>query len=108
LTAVENLAKSPDHREENALPGAAGPQKEPQMKSVTVLPAGIRLDAWPQTSTPEPLPDAPEVAALREELRKSMPQVAAMLEMLAKLRPIHELTGRLGAPHPAQLVTFKR
>jgi hypothetical protein len=75
------------------------------MNTFGTLPAGVRLDAWPDESPSQAPEDAPEIAQLREELRKSMPQVAEMLEMLTKLRPIRDLKGRLAAPQPAGLIT---
>lgn len=75
------------------------------MKTFTTLPAGVRLDTWPDTTIPEPPQDTPEVAQLREELRKAMPQLAGVLDMLAKLRPLRDLAGTLAAPHPAKVDT---
>jgi hypothetical protein len=65
------------------------------------MPAGVRLDAWPRP--PEALQDSPEVAQLREELRKSVPQVVIVLDMLAKLGPARDLAGQLAGPQPAKL-----
>jgi hypothetical protein len=80
---------------------------EAPVNPISALPAGIRLDdAWPRESAPEPC-DAPEVAQLRDELRKSMPEMAGMLETLATYRPIQELVGRLAAPQAAKLVTHR-
>jgi hypothetical protein len=73
-----------------------------------MLPAGIRLDdVWPSSPTSQPPVDEPEIAQLRQELRKAMPQVAEMLETMAKLRPIQELMGRLASPQPAEVITHK-
>jgi len=78
------------------------------MSLLNTLPAGIRLDDdWPSSSAIKPPADAPEIAELRLEFRKSLPQVADMLETMAKLRSIQELAGRLAGPQPARLVTLK-
>lgn len=75
------------------------------MRTVGTLPPGVRLDTWPVApSSPQ---DSPDVAQLREELRKSMPQFASVLEMFEKLRPLRDLAGRLAAAQPAK-VTLKR
>jgi hypothetical protein len=66
------------------------------------------LDAWPVPQVPSPPQDPPEVASLKEELQRSMPRLAAQLEVLAVLRQIRELAGRLAGPQPAQLITQKR
>ncbi len=50
------------------------------------MPAGVRLDPWPVAANPVATQDSPEVAHLREELRKSVPQMVVVLETLAKLR----------------------
>ncbi len=76
------------------------------MKSHFSLPAGVRLDSWsaPQpTNTPT---DAPEVAALREELRTTMPQMAQVLELLNELRPALDLSGRIAGPQPVGTDVF--
>jgi len=49
------------------------------------LPPGIRLDSWSTEPSPVPAQDSPEVAQLREELRKSMPRFTAMMELLARI-----------------------
>ncbi len=77
------------------------------MNTFSTLPAGMRLDAWLEVSTAQAPQDTPEVAQLRDALRKSMPQFADVLELLAKLRPIRDLAGRMAAPQPAQLITRK-
>ncbi len=77
------------------------------MMSFGMLRAGVRLDAWPEPAIPPTPPEAPEVAELKEELRKSLPQVAELFDVLATLRPVHELTGQLAGPRPARLVTQK-
>jgi D-serine deaminase-like pyridoxal phosphate-dependent protein len=77
------------------------------MKTITLLPAGVRLDGWPEVTTPQPPQDAPEVAQLREELRKSMPHLSCVLDMLAQLRPLRDLAGRLAAPQPVKVKTQK-
>lgn len=51
---------------------------------IGTIPAGVCLDAWPNTT--EAVQDSPEVAELREELRRSLPQVAIVLETIAKLQ----------------------
>jgi hypothetical protein len=57
------------------------------------------LDVWPNLPQVPPPTDAPEVADLKAELRRSMPHVADTLDAMVKLRPIQELVGRLaGAP----------
>lgn len=73
------------------------------MRMVGTVPAGVRLDVWPDAPSPEAPQDAPEVARLREELRKSMPQMVGVLDMLEKLRPIRDLAGRLAGPQPAKM-----
>lgn len=75
------------------------------MNPFITLPAGIRLDEWSDLAATKSEPDAPEVAELREEFRKSMPQVASIFDMLAKLRPINELAGRVRAPVPTKVIT---
>jgi hypothetical protein len=77
------------------------------MRTISTLPPGVRLDAWPNGAASQTPQDAPEVAQLREELRKAMPEFAGVLEMLAKLRPIRDLAGRLAAPQPGKLITQK-
>jgi hypothetical protein len=71
----------------------------PVMNPALALPAGIRLDVWPNLQpAPEPA-DTQEVADLKAELRRSMPEVAAMLDIMVELRPVQDLVGRLaGAP----------
>ena len=74
------------------------------MNSSTFLPAGIRLDAWPVSATCQPaLVESSVVTELRETLRISHPEIAAMLETLSKLRPIQDLVSRLAGPVPVQL-----
>lgn len=75
------------------------------MNSYNKLPAGVRLDLWPNSFPAQPPDDGPEVTQLREELRKSMPQLAEMLEILKKLRPIQELAARLAGPPQAEVIT---
>ena len=65
------------------------------MKLIGTIPAGIRLDAWPTTLPSKAPEDSPEVAEIRQELRKSMPQVVAVLDVLAKLQTVRDLAGRL-------------
>jgi hypothetical protein len=77
------------------------------MKPFGILPPGVRLDAWVIEKASQPAEDAPEVARLREELRKSMPELTCVLEMLAKLRPAQDLAARLAGPPPAQLIHQK-
>ena len=77
------------------------------MNPFYTVPAGVRLDEWPESSPPPTPQDPPEVARLRAELRKSMPQFTLMFEMLAKLRPIQDLTARLAGPVQAQLITIR-
>jgi hypothetical protein len=77
------------------------------METSGTLPAGVRLDTWPDTTAPKAPQDTPEVAQLREELRKSMPEFVGVLDLLAKLRPMQELAGRLAAPQPAKLIIHK-
>jgi hypothetical protein len=57
-------------------------------------PAGIRLDGWPAAPASQPAQDCPEVARLREELRRRMPELVAVLELLEKIRPLRDLAGR--------------
>jgi succinate dehydrogenase/fumarate reductase flavoprotein subunit len=70
---------------------------------IGTVPAGVRLDAWPDTSPPEAPQDSPEVAQLREELRKSMPQMVGILETLDRLQQMRDLAGRLAGPQPAKM-----
>jgi hypothetical protein len=75
------------------------------MRSINVLPPGVRLDAWPSVAAP-PIPqDPPEVVRLKEELRRTMPELARQLDSLAILQQIRDLAGRLAGPQPAQLTT---
>ena len=70
------------------------------MKPIEFLPAGIRLDAW-QTMQPTKAPeDSPEVAEIRQELRKSMPETMVIFDVLAKLQPLRDLAGKLAGPQP--------
>ncbi len=85
----------------------AYPNGERSMITVGTLPPGVRLDAWPAAPSSQAPQDSPEVAQLREELRKSMPEFAGVLEILDKLRPLRDLAGRLAAAQPAK-VTIKR
>lgn len=73
------------------------------MRTFDTVPAGIRLDAWPDAPPRETPQDSPQVAQLREELRKSMPQIASVLEMLGKLRPMRDLAVRIAGPQPAKM-----
>jgi hypothetical protein len=77
------------------------------MNPFTTLPAGVRLDDWPAAAEDQSPQDSPEVAQLREELRKSLPRLAEVLEMLDRLRPMRDLAGRLAAPQPAKLTIQK-
>jgi len=70
---------------------------------IGTLPAGVRLDAWPEVPTSEATQDSPEVAQLRDELRKSMPQVMGVLEILGKLQYMRDLAGRVSGPQPAKM-----
>ncbi|HTU18909.1 MAG TPA: hypothetical protein VMG10_12690 [Gemmataceae bacterium] len=77
------------------------------MNSFITLPAGIRLDPWPE-ETPSPiLEDPPEIAQLREEMHKSMPEVATMLDTLNELRPIQDLAARFAGPEAVQTILQK-
>lgn len=78
------------------------------MNTFNTLPAGVRLDVWLEATSPLPAQDTPEVAQLRDELRRSMPEFVRVLEILAKMRPIRDLAGRLAAPQPVQLTIQKR
>jgi hypothetical protein len=69
---------------------------------IGTVPAGVRLDAWTDTPPPETPQDSPEVARLRDELRKSMPQMADVLETLSKLQQMRDLAGRVAGPRPAK------
>jgi hypothetical protein len=75
------------------------------MTPFDTLPAGVRLDAWPHNPVPEPPQDTPEIARLRELLRHSMPEFVGVLDLLASLRPVQDLAGRLAAGQPAKLTT---
>jgi hypothetical protein len=77
------------------------------MRSINTLPAGIRLDAWPIQPAPPPPQDPPIVVGLKEELRKSMPELAVQLETLAVLRQIRDLAGRVAGPQPAKIITHQ-
>jgi hypothetical protein len=70
---------------------------------IGTMPAGVRLDAWPDALPPEAPQDSPEVAQLREELRKSMPQMVGVLETLSKLQQMRDLAGRLAGPQPVKM-----
>ncbi len=72
-------------------------------KMIGTAPAGVRLDIWPDAPPPEAPQDSPEIARLREELRKSMPQMAGVLETLSKLQQLRDLAGRLAGPQPAKM-----
>jgi hypothetical protein len=72
-------------------------------RAIGTVPAGVRLDAWPGTPPPEAPQDSPEVAQLREELRKSMPQMVGVLETLSKLQQMRDLAGRVAGPQPAKM-----
>lgn len=74
------------------------------MTSFAKLPAGVRLDAWPESPLREAVTDAPEVVELKAELRRRMPQFVGMLEMLNRLRPLQDLAGRLAGPAQAQVL----
>jgi hypothetical protein len=67
----------------------------------------MRLDGWPAAPAAEVPQDTPEVAQLREELRKAMPEIVPILEMLDRLRPMRELAGRRAA-HPPAKMTMKK
>lgn len=68
------------------------------------IPAGVRLDSWePKPAIDEPA-YAPEIEALRDEFRKSMPEVVNMLDALASYRVTRDLAGRLAAPQQSELV----
>ncbi len=77
------------------------------MGTIGILPAGVRLDEWPGVTLPEAPQDDPEVAGLREELRRSMPYLASQLEILAKVRQLRDLAGRVAGPAPPKLTTRK-
>lgn len=77
------------------------------MNNFSTLPAGVRLDSWPDMSTCQAPQDAPEVAQLREELRKAMPEFTDVLDTLAKLRHIQDLAGRLAGPAPVRVIVQK-
>jgi hypothetical protein len=72
------------------------------MNPIVILPAGIRLDAWPTMQPAKAPEDSPEVAELRRELRKAMPEMTAIFDMFSKLQPLRDLAGRLAGPQPAQ------
>jgi hypothetical protein len=74
------------------------------MTPLGVIPPGMRLDAWPAEAKLATPADSPEVAQLREELRKTMPEITSYLDLLAKLRPLQDLAGQLAAPQPAKLI----
>ena len=75
------------------------------MNTFNKLPAGVRLDGWQELPACEPAVDAPEVAELREELRKAVPEFAGMLELLSKLRPVQEMAARIAGPAQWRVVT---
>lgn len=77
------------------------------MKTLVTVPAGVRLDAWPETPPSAAERDTPEVAQLREEFRKSMPQVASVLETLSKLQHMRDLAGRVAGPQPATIIQHR-
>jgi hypothetical protein len=77
------------------------------MNSFFTLPAGIRLDPWPEVTPSLSPEDPPEIAALREEMRKSMPEVATMLEEMNELRPIQDLAARFAGPQSVQTILQK-
>jgi len=75
------------------------------MNPLGTLPPGVRLDSWPNQPVLQTSQDHPEVARLKEELRKRMPELIKVLEVLAALSPIQELAGKLAAPPLGILVT---
>lgn len=77
------------------------------MRTLVTVPAGVRLDVWPEPPPSAADKDTPEVAKLREELRKSMPQIANVLDILSKLRSVRDLSGRLAGPQPASMQTYR-
>lgn len=56
------------------------------MTTLNLWTAGTRLDGWPAVPTPQEPQDGPEVARLREELQKAMPEWAGLLDTLAEMR----------------------
>jgi hypothetical protein len=78
------------------------------MANFNVLPAGVRLDSWPAVTPPQSYQDSPEVAELRAELRKAVPEVVTVLALLEALRPMRELPGRLGTQRPAKVIIQRK
>jgi hypothetical protein len=74
------------------------------MTTFGVLPAGVRLDSWPEKA-PAPPEYAPEILQLREQLRASAPDLVAQLEMTDRMRTIGHLLGAVSGPKQASLVT---
>jgi hypothetical protein len=78
--------------------------KEASM-SITTLPAGIRLDAWPGIAMNMPQPYAQEVDELRLELRRLMPNVMIQLEVLDQTRQLRDLLSRTAVSIPITFTT---
>jgi hypothetical protein len=67
------------------------------------LPAGIRLDNWPEKPATPPS-DPPEVNELRAAFRTSHPQMATLVETLNQFRSTQELAAKLCGPQPMPMV----
>jgi hypothetical protein len=78
------------------------------MEPLITLPPGVRLDVWPTPIAPAPIADPPEVVRLREELRKTMPELVSVLDLFDQLRPMQEVAGRLSGPPPGVLMIERR
>jgi hypothetical protein len=67
-----------------------------------VLPAGIRLDSWPEKASSPPEYD-PEVAELRATFNTSLPQLVKLLETSNRMRDIWHLIGSVSGPRQVRL-----
>ena len=70
--------------------------------NANVLPSGVRLDEWPQST--EPTSESLTIAQLQGELRRSMPETAELLEAMKDVQLIQELVAQLFAPMQGHLV----
>jgi hypothetical protein len=82
-----------------------GENRSESMRALATLPAGVRLDAWPTSPSLVTCEDSPEIANLREELRKSLPYLAGQLDLLGRVSQLRDLSSRLTGPRPMTLAT---